>query len=156
MDGRFRSSVHASVSCLLATALATALGACSGCSEVATLSVDQGSGTQPQLPPPKKTLIPTLNIAPAVHWSGNETPTPAARLAVAAFARDLNHPRWLYVLPNGDVLVAETNAPPKPDDGHGIRKWFMDKYFKKAGAAVPSANRITLLRDTNNDGVADL
>lgn len=60
------------------------------------------------------------------------------------------------MLPNGDVLVAETNAPPKSDDGKGIKGWIMGLVMKKAGAPVPSANRITLLRDTNGDGVADV
>jgi glucose/arabinose dehydrogenase len=76
-------------------------------------------------------------------------------MRVAAFASGLDHPRWLYVLPNGDVLVAETNAPPKPDDGLGLKGWVMGLVMKRAGAAVPSANRITLLRDTDGDGVAD-
>jgi len=67
----------------------------------------------------------------------------------------LDHPRWLYELPNGDVLVAETNAPPKPEDGKGIRGWIMGKVMANAGAGVPTANRITLLRDTNGDGIAD-
>ena len=131
------------------------LGACTGCSEVATLTVDQGSGPNPVLPPPKKTLLPTLNIAPAVHWQGNEAPTPAAGLAVAAFARDLDHPRWLYVLPNGDVLVAETNAPPKPEDGKGLRGMVQKSAMKKAGAVTESANRLTILRDADGDGVAE-
>jgi glucose/arabinose dehydrogenase len=77
-------------------------------------------------------------------------------LSVGAFAADLDHPRWLYVLPNGDVLVAETNAPPRPDDGKGIKGWFFKRYQKKAGGTVPSADRITLLRDTDGDGVADM
>jgi glucose/arabinose dehydrogenase len=76
-------------------------------------------------------------------------------MGVSAFARDLDHPRWLYVLPNGDVLVAETNAPPKPDDAKGIKGWISKQVMKRAGAGVPSANRITLLRDTDGDGVAD-
>ena len=75
---------------------------------------------------------------------------------MAAFASALEHPRWLYVLPNGDVLVAETNAPPKPEGATGIRGWIMGWFMKRAGAATPSANRITLLRDTDNDGVADV
>jgi glucose/arabinose dehydrogenase len=83
-------------------------------------------------------------------------PQAAPGTRVAAFARDLDHPRWLYVLPNGDVLVAETNAPPKPDDAQGIRGWLMGLVMKRAGAGVPSANRITLLRDTDGDGVADV
>lgn len=76
-------------------------------------------------------------------------------MAVTAFARDLDHPRWLHVLPNGDVLVAETNAPPKPDDAKGIKGWLTSLVMQRAGAGVPSANRITLLRDTDGDGVAD-
>jgi hypothetical protein len=70
--------------------------------------------------------------------------------------RDLDHPRWLHVLPNGDVLVAETNAPPRPDDAKGIKGWFFKKFQKKAGGAVPGANRVTLLRDADGDGVAEL
>ena len=74
---------------------------------------------------------------------------------MTAFARGLEHPRWLYVLPNGDVLVAETNAPPRPDDNKGLKGWFFKRYQKKAGGAVPSANRISLLRDADGDGVAE-
>ena len=81
---------------------------------------------------------------------------PAEGLAVTAFATGLDHPRWLHVLPNGDVLVAESAAPPQPELGQGIRGLFMSIFMKKAGAAVPSANRITLLRDTDADGVADM
>jgi glucose/arabinose dehydrogenase len=132
------------------------LAACSGCSEVATLSVDQGSGPDPQLPPPNKTLIPTLKIAPARGWAPGQAPTPAPGLAVAAFARDLDHPRWLQVLPNGDVLVAETNAPPKPEDGKGLRGLVQKYFMRKAGAVTPSADRITLLRDADGDGVAEV
>jgi hypothetical protein len=76
-------------------------------------------------------------------------------MTVTAFARALDHPRWLYVLPNGDVLVAETNAPPRPEDARGIKGWFFKHFQKKAGGAVPSANRITLLRDTDGDGIAE-
>ena len=82
-------------------------------------------------------------------------PTAAEGLAVTAFARGLDHPRWLYVLPNGDVLVAETNAPKRPDDGKGLKGWFFKRFQKKAGGGVPSANRITLLRDADGDGVAE-
>jgi glucose/arabinose dehydrogenase len=102
-------------------------------------------------------LIPTVNIAPAKGWSAGEAPSPAPGLQVVAFARDLDHPRWLHVLPNGDVLVAETNKPAKPPDapGGGIRGWVMKKVMERAGAEVPSANRITLLRDSDGDGVAE-
>ncbi|MDO8176971.1 MAG: sorbosone dehydrogenase family protein [Undibacterium sp.] len=134
----------------------TLSSALTACGEVATLPVSAGTGPQPVLPAPQATLIPTVNIAPAKGWPEGVMPQPAEGLRVAAFARDLDHPRWLHVLPNGDVLVAETNAPPKPEDAKGIKGWVMRLVMKRAGAGVPSANRITLLRDTDGDGIADL
>ena len=125
------------------------------CGETSTLQVSDGTGPSPKLPEPNKTLIPTVNIAPAVGWAEGSTPIAAQGLKVAAFAEGLDHPRWLYVLPNGDVLVAETNAPPKPDDAKGVRGWVMEKVMDRAGAGVPSPNRITLLRDADHDGVAE-
>lgn len=125
------------------------------CGESSTLQVADGTGPSPKLPEPNKTLLPTVNIAPAIGWANGATPTPAAGLKVAAFAEHLDHPRWLYVLPNGDVLVAETNSPAKPDDSKGIKGWIADKVMARAGAGVPSANRITLLRDADHDGVAE-
>lgn len=89
-------------------------------------------------------------------WTNGATPQAAPGLHVQAYATALEHPRFVYPLPNGDVLIAETNAPPRPDDAKGIKGWFFKRYQKKAGGAVPSANRISLLRDTNGDGVADL
>jgi glucose/arabinose dehydrogenase len=130
-------------------------GTLAACGESSTLQVSDGTGPSPKLPEPNKTLIPTVNIAPAIGWPDGTQPTPAAGTQVAAFAEGLDHPRWLYVLPNGDVLVAETNAPPKPDDSKGIRGWVMEKVMGRAGAAVPSPNRITLLRDADHDGVAE-
>ncbi len=125
------------------------------CQEVATLTVAEGTGTRPTLPDPNPTLIPTVNIAPAIGWPVGSKPTAAPGLSVGAFAADLDHPRWLYVLPNGDVLVAETNSPPKPEDGQGLKGAVMKAVMKRAGAGVPSANRITLLRDVDGDGVAE-
>jgi Glucose/sorbosone dehydrogenases len=125
------------------------------CGEVATLPEQAGIGPHPTLPPPNPTLLPTVNIAPAKGWPSGITPKAAAGLAVNAFATGLDHPRWLYVLPNGDVLVAETNAPPQPEDSKGLKGWFMKRIMKRAGAGVPSANRITLLRDANGDGIAE-
>lgn len=113
-----------------------------------------GFGPQPALPAPDKQLIPTVNVAPVQRWTAAQRPVVAAGLAIHAYAHDLDHPRWLYVLPNGDVLVAETNAPPKPDDSKGIKGAIMQMQMKKAGAATPSANRITLLRGTDGNGVA--
>ena len=114
----------------------------------------QGFGPHPTLPEPERTLIPTINVAPAAPWSAGAKPSPAAGLAVTAYASALEHPRWLYVLPNGDVLVAETNAPPKPDDNPGIRGMVMKHQMKKAGAGTESANRITLLRGLDAQGRA--
>ena len=125
------------------------------CGEMAKLSMSQGMGSKPVLPAPNKTLIPTVNIAPAIGWPKDLMPQTAAGTTVNAFASGLNHPRWLTVLPNGDVLVAETNAPPKPASESSIKGWVMKMVMKRAGAGVPSPNRIILLRDTNNDGLAD-
>lgn len=130
-------------------------GSLAACGESSTLQVADGTGPSPRLPEPNKTLIPTVNIAPAIGWPEGAKPIAAAGTQVAAFAEGLDHPRWLYVLPNGDVLVAETNAPPKPDDAKGVRGWVMEKVMDRAGAAVPSPNRITLLRDADHDGVAE-
>ena len=136
-------------------AVAGACLALAGCGDMAQLPVSAGTGPAPTLPAPNKTLIPTVNIAPAQGWPIGAVPQGAPGTRVAAFASGLDHPRWLYVLPNGDVLVAESNAPPKPDEAKGIRTWVMGLLMKRAGAGVPSANRITLLRDTDGDGVAD-
>ena len=125
------------------------------CGDTAKLPEDASIGPNPPLPEPTKTLIPTVNIASAKGWPEGTKPTPASELAVNAFATGLEHPRWIYVLPNGDVLVAETNAPPRPDEGHGIKGWIFGLALKRAGAAVPSPNRITLLRDADHDGVAE-
>ncbi len=132
------------------------LAALSGCGEVAQQPVSAGTGPNPAMPAPRESLLPTVNIAPARGWPADRMPTPAPGTRVATFARDLDHPRWLLVLPDGSVLVAETNAPERPDDRKGIRGWVMQKVMKRAGAGVPSANRITRLADTDGDGVADV
>ncbi|OLF52567.1 PQQ-dependent sugar dehydrogenase [Pseudomonas chlororaphis] len=135
--------------------LITLAAGLAACGETSNLQVSDGTGPSPKLPEPNKTLIPTVNIAPAIGWPEGGKPVAAAGTQVAAFAEGLDHPRWLYVLPNGDVLVAETNAPPKPDDGKGLRGWIAGKIMSRAGAGVPSPNRITLLRDKDHDGVAE-
>jgi len=126
-----------------------------GCAESSRLSVASGTGPNPQIPAPVTTLIPTVNIATATGWRVGSKPITTEGTSVVRFAEGLDHPRWIYVLPNADVLVAETNAPPKPDDSKGIRGQIMKLVMKKAGAVTPSANRIVLLRDTNNDGIAE-
>jgi glucose/arabinose dehydrogenase len=120
--------------------------------DMARLSENAVAGQRPQLSEVRGQTIPTVGIAKPVGWGGAR-PTPAAGLQVAAFAQGLEHPRWLYRLPNGDVLVAETNSPPRK--GGGFTGWVMGLFLGQAGAAVPSPNRITLLRDSNGDGVAD-
>ncbi|WP_296893268.1 sorbosone dehydrogenase family protein [Thiobacillus sp.] len=156
MTYRSRSAVRLLRPCSSAILVGAAVLALAACNEMATLPVSAGTGPHPTLPPPGQTLIPTVHIAPAKGWPSGVAPAAAVGMRVTAFARGLDHPRWLLVLPNGDVLVAETNAPPKPDDAKGIKGWVMGLVMKRAGAAVPSANRITLLRDTDGDGVADL
>ena len=96
-----------------------------------------------------------MNIAPAEPWADGAKPLAAQGFVVNQFAAGLDHPRWLLVLPNGDVLVAESNAPKRPEDGTGIKGWVQGLVMKRAGAGVPSADRISLLRDTDGDGVAE-
>jgi glucose/arabinose dehydrogenase len=139
-------------SSILAAAVLLTLSACG---EQAILPPDAGTGPSPTLPQPKKSLIPTVDIAPAKGWNGGK-PSAAQGLEVSAMASGLDHPRWLHVLPNGDVLVAETNGPERPDDKKGIRGYIMGKVMARAGAGVPSADRITLLRDLDGDGVAEV
>jgi glucose/arabinose dehydrogenase len=121
----------------------------------ATLDLAALEGTNPQIVKPRTGLFPLFKIAKPIGWKAHEAPTPAAGLKVNAFAAKLDHPRWMLALPNGDVLVAETNAPPKPDDNDGFSGWVEKQLQRDAGANAKSANRITLLRDTNGDGVAD-
>jgi glucose/arabinose dehydrogenase len=132
--------------------LLVTLGACA---DVQTIPPSADVGPAPRLAEPNPPWIPTVDIAPAVGWPQGTKPTPAAGLDVIALATDLDHPRWLAVLPNGDVLVAETNAPPRPEEGRGVKGWVMKMVMKRAGAGVPSANRITLLRDADHDGRAE-
>ena len=126
-----------------------------GVAAFAASTAPVGYGYNPDLPAPKSSMVPTVNIAPAKGWPAGGKPVAAAGFAVNAYAAGLTHPRWLYVLPNGDVLVAETNAPPKPEDSNGIKGKVMKMVMKRAGAGVESPNRIILLRDTDGDGVAE-
>lgn len=122
--------------------------------DTARTPFDQVIGRQPRITDPRIQTIPTVKIASVVGWQNGAMPIPGEGLKVQAFARNLDHPRWLYRLPNGDMLVAETNSPPR--EGGGITGFVMKILMGKAGAGVPSADRITLLRDTNGDGVADV
>ncbi len=125
------------------------------CGDRSTLSPGADVGAHPVLVSPVSSLVPTVDIAPARGWPPGGKPRAAAGLAVQAYASGLNHPRWLHVLPNGDVLVAESNAPQQPAK-KGIKAYVQKKVMERAGAGVPSANRITLLRDADGDGVAEV
>jgi glucose/arabinose dehydrogenase len=119
----------------------------------ARLPFDRVAGARPQITAPRIQTLPTVKVAEVVGWPAGTMPTAAAGLRVQPFARLLDHPRWLYRLPNGDVLVAESNSPPR--EGGGITGWVMGLLMSRAGAGVPSANRITLLRDADRDGIAE-
>ena len=131
--------------------LALILAAC----DAADVPEAQTQGPNPEIPAPSNALIPTINVAKATGWPEGQMPKPADGLAVNAFATGLDHPRWLYVLPNGDVLVAETNTPKQEEGTSGIRGMVMAWMMQRAGAGVPSPNRIILLRDADGDGVAE-
>ncbi|QHO72614.1 sorbosone dehydrogenase [Bradyrhizobium sp. CCBAU 051011] len=133
-------------------ALALPLAACNDPKETATVA--QTYGPSPTLPPPEHSWIPTVEIASVNRWPDGAKPTAANGMTVTAFATGLDHPRTVYTLPNGDVLVAESNAPPK-QSGFSIKGFIYGLAQSWAGAGVPSANRITLLRDADGDGVAE-
>jgi glucose/arabinose dehydrogenase len=136
--------------------LLAALGLVAACTGSARLPFSAGVGPDPRLPPAEKELIPTVNVAKARGWPEGAKPTPAAGLTVTAFATGLDHPRWIHVLPNGDVLVAESNKPPRPEQAKGLKARITGLFMKRAGAGAKSANRITLLRDEDGDGVAEM
>ena len=135
--------------------LLAALGGLAACVDMARVSPAESTGADPRLPAPRKSLFPTVHIAPARGWPAGKTPVAAPGMQVEAFATGLDHPRWVYVLPNGDVLVAETNGPPRPEETESIKGRIMIAVMKKAGAGGRSANRITLLRDADGDGIAE-
>ncbi len=123
------------------------------CGETAKLDVVEGMGTNPELPQPNETLFPTVNIAEPSPWLPGEMPTAAPGFAVTEYAGGLDSPRWMYRLPNGDVLVAETRKP--PEEASGVVAWIEKKVMSSAGAGGLPPNRITLLRDTDRDGSVD-
>ncbi len=132
-----------------------------GCTAVVPAQQPAGVGPNPQLPAPHQNLLlPTVHIAPALGWPKGVAPKAPEGFAVTAFAAGLEHPRWVYVLPNGDVLVAESNKPAPAQGAQnvhagGLRGKVTSMVMKRAGAGTTSANRITLLRDADGDGVAE-
>ena len=150
-----RRLIFSSRHLLLAGCFAGVAVGLAACNEQETAMAEQTYGAKPALPAPEKSLIPTVNVAKAVGWPAGGKPIAAAGMAVNAFATGLDHPRTLLVLPNGDVLVAETNAPSRPDEERGIKGWITKLVMSRAGADTQSANRITLLRDADGDGIAE-
>jgi glucose/arabinose dehydrogenase len=130
----------------LSMTLTLSLAACaSGAVDIG----DTGLGPHPPLPAPQTSLLPTVNIAPVQARDSQSVPVAPQGFKVTAFASGLDHPRWVYPLPNGDLLVAESNAPAQHDEDQGIvgwiRKQVMKQVMKRAGAGVPSPDRIVLL-----------
>ncbi|MEJ7686550.1 MAG: sorbosone dehydrogenase family protein [Variovorax sp.] len=151
-------------SAALLAPLAAAMLLLAACGDIAKLPVEAGMGPAPQLPAPNKTLLPTVNIAQATGWADTAGPVARSGFTVTALARGLEHPRWVYVLPTGDVLVVESDKPPKPENADAandgivkkIKSKVMGIVMKRAGSGTPSANRITLLRDADGDGTAEV
>lgn len=141
---------------LLLLAVAAITGVILLSREQATVPVEAGYGPDPALPPPNPKLLPTVNIAKATPWPQGKTPSSAEGFKVNAFATGLEHPRWLHVLPNGDVLVAESNKPQGPQARFSIRAWVQGLVMGWAGAAAVSADRISILRDADGDGAAEI
>jgi glucose/arabinose dehydrogenase len=137
---------------LLAGSIALVLA---GCGDSSKLPEQATIGPNPTIPAPQKSYIPTVKIAPAKGWPQDGKPKVAADLAVNAFAKGLEHPRWLHVLPNGDVLVAESDGPKGSEEAKGLKGWIYKGVERWAGAATTSADRITLLRDNDGDGKAE-
>ncbi|MBM3515944.1 MAG: sorbosone dehydrogenase family protein, partial [Alphaproteobacteria bacterium] len=124
----------------------------------AQVQTDVGYGANPKLPPPRENLLmPTVKVSKAVGWAEGNKPKVADGLEVSLYASGFDHPRWLYKLPNGDVLVAESNAPPSDRSGEkfSFTTWVRRLIMGRVGAGVTSANRISLLRDADGDGVAE-
>src|SRR3954454_9385556 len=131
----------------LAAAILILTGALAGCASTSRQPVSAGTGPRPELPPPDKSLIPVTHVVTAEGWPEGRTPVAAQGLAVNALGRGLDHPRWLYVLPNGDVLVADSDGPERLQENRGIKGWFFKHFQKKPGSGrTPSPDRIVLLR----------
>jgi len=131
--------------------LTCALAALAACSQ---RPAPPSYGPTADLPPPQKSLLPTINVAKAVGWPAGAAPTPASGLVVTRYAEGMAHPRWLYLLPNGDVLVAEASS--QPSKGGGIEGLIANNMQRRGGAFSDNANRIVLLRDSDGDGDVDL
>ena len=132
---------------LLKRLIALSVFPLAACAVGPSASVDTGFGASPPIVAPHETLISMVNIAPVQGRPTGFMPTTPSGFMVTEFASGLAHPRWLYTLPNGDVLVAESDAPEEHDEGSGLFGWIRRQVMKRAGAGMPSPDRIVLLRD---------
>ena len=137
----------------LATMAALTLSACAAGSDDPLT----GFGLNPPLKAPKSSLLPTVGVPDVVGWAAGAAPTAPPGFTVTRYAEGLDHPRWLLVLPNGDVLAAESASEPSKADSsnRGIKGFFQKMLMQKVGSARPSPNKIILVRDANNDGIAE-
>jgi len=128
-----------------------------GCTAPGSSDPLVGFGPSPPMPTAHTSLIPQVGVPDVVGWPAGAAPKAPAGFTVSRFAEGLDHPRWLLALPNGDVLVAEAAAPPSQGDetNPGIRGWVQKMLMKRVKSAVPSRDRIILLRDADGDGVAE-
>jgi len=129
-----------------------------GCMSKGSPDPLSGFGPNPALPAPQHALLPMMDTPKAVGWPAGAAPKAPPGFTVTRFAEGLDHPRWVYVLPNGDVLAAESASEPSPADhtNKGIKAWVANLIMKRVGSQRPSPNKIILLRDTNGDGVAEV
>lgn len=142
---------------LRSSAMALTLIAVASCSSESEVEVSQQIGPDPVLPEPTSTLVPDLKVAEVVGWQDGETPTVPDGLQVTPYATDLANPRTVHTLPNGDVLVVQSKAPPgkpmnRPKD---IIRGFIMSMAAGSAEGQKETNLITLLRDENRDGVVD-
>lgn len=137
---------------IVATALVVA-----GCQAKGSPDPLVGFGPNPPLPAPQTSILPMFDTPKAVGWPAGAAPKAPPGFTVTRLAEGLDHPRWAYVLPNGDVLVSESASEPSPADhtSKGIEAIAAKIIMKRVGAAKPSPNKIYLLRDANGDGLAE-
>ncbi len=140
-----------------ASALALVAALAVGCSGENDFDVSRQIGPEPVLPEPSSSLIPDLKVAEVVGWADGQTPTVPDGLTITSYATDLANPRTVHTLPNGDVLVVQTKAPPdkplnRPKD---VIRGFIMSMAAGDGGGGKETNLVTLLQDTDRDGTVD-
>jgi len=122
----------------------------------AQYSLEDTTGTEPLLAEPDPQTIPTVEVAEPIGWAEGEAPEAAEGLAVSRFAEGLDHPRIIYTMPGGDVLVTLTKAPPGEMAGGWLTNMVAGFLFSRAGSGGESPDQLVLLRDADGDGVAEV